>query len=648
MPSGYVVSSTYNHDNDLTTPDINNDPIGVSLSAGENFLDADFGFSPGGLIGDFIWQDNNGDGIWDRNEPGIDNVAVTLYNDVNGDGIYQPGTDTPHGSPTTSDATGYYIFTDLPAGDYVVVVTSPGSTYTLTGDPDAYASGTTGAYPPYDPFGSYENLDGQYGTSLLGGRSDLTADFGYQPSAFLGDTVWIDSNGDGVVDVGESGIPFITVNLCSDPVCSNIVSATETDENGIYSFGNINDGSYYVQVDTSDSEWPSNISTINLPAADPDGTADNTTNVTVSGNTTTDVGSCTDSLGDCALDADFGYQLSGSQTLSGTVFFDSGNDGGSFGSGDSPYEGITVYLRDGNNILIGTTTTAADGSYNFTNLPNDTYTIAIDTNSPQLAALIATREPDADPCSGVCNGNAIVILTGAGSSGNDFGFYGALDFGDLPDTYNSSPTNYVTDFANGGPYHTLGALYLGLLIDAEADGVPSPTAASDDTAPVGQLNDEDGVNRVITEQWQPNTTVHLDVSVTGTNGYLVGWFDFNGDGDFNDAGETVRFGGVPDGVSQPSLTLPSTYVAGTTINARFRLYDGVPAVISQTGGAVNGEVEDYQWPFRPTAVTIAELSAGSPFLDSIWMVGILAVVLFLISVNAFLVLRKRNLQTIRK
>ena len=47
---------------------------------------------------------------------------------------------------------------------------------------------------------------------------------------------------DGVVDAGESGIPFITVNLCSDAACSSVVDTTETDENGIYSFGNITNG----------------------------------------------------------------------------------------------------------------------------------------------------------------------------------------------------------------------------------------------------------------------------------------------------------------------------------------------------------------------------------------------------------------------
>ncbi|MDA7502300.1 Ig-like domain-containing protein, partial [Chitinophagales bacterium] len=85
------------------------------LAAGEDYEDADFGFDFEdilGSIGDYVWHDDNQDGVQDAGEEGIPNVVVTL---VNPDG----STET-----TTTDADGLYLFDDLPEGDYTVVVGS--------------------------------------------------------------------------------------------------------------------------------------------------------------------------------------------------------------------------------------------------------------------------------------------------------------------------------------------------------------------------------------------------------------------------------------------------------------------------------------------------------------------------------------------
>ena len=61
---------------------------GVFLDTGEEFTDADFGFTSS-AIGDFIWQDNNGDGLQDYGEPGIPDVVVNLYRDLNENGGFE-------------------------------------------------------------------------------------------------------------------------------------------------------------------------------------------------------------------------------------------------------------------------------------------------------------------------------------------------------------------------------------------------------------------------------------------------------------------------------------------------------------------------------------------------------------------------------
>ena len=103
----------------------------------------------------------------------------------------------------------------------------------------------------------------------------------------------------------------------------------------------------------------------------------------------------------------------------------------------------------------------------------------------------------------------------------------ALDYGDAPDTYG-------TLVASNGASATVDAAgpSLGTLVDVETDGQPSALADGDDLA---DTDDEDGVAfSTLTAGSQGTATVAL----TGT-GYVSGWIDFNGDGDFADAGEQV-------------------------------------------------------------------------------------------------------------
>jgi hypothetical protein len=65
-----------------------------------------------GTIGNFIWNDLNGNGIQDLGEPGIPGVAVALSG--------------PGGARSvTTDANGLYQFTNLRAGAYSIAVTAP-------------------------------------------------------------------------------------------------------------------------------------------------------------------------------------------------------------------------------------------------------------------------------------------------------------------------------------------------------------------------------------------------------------------------------------------------------------------------------------------------------------------------------------------
>ena len=166
------------------------------------------------------------------------------------------------------------------------------------------------------------------------------------------------------------------------------------------------------------------------------------------------------------------------------------------------------------------------------------------------------------------------------------------DFGDAPE----DQTNYPTTLGRDGARHrVLQGFLLGELIDAEFDGQPDPAALGDDNDIVfpPPNDDEDGVafDTAMVPGQQADITVTF--ATIGPQGYLDAWVDFNGNGDWADAGERI-FGGwlLNPGLNPLSFNVPTTAVAGPTF-ARFRLstFDtGIPF----DGARGPGEVEDYQ------------------------------------------------------
>ena len=186
------------------------------------------------------------------------------------------------------------------------------------------------------------------------------------------------------------------------------------------------------------------------------------------------------------------------------------------------------------------------------------------------------------------------------------------DDGDLGLDYGDAPASYATLLADNGARHQLKLdLLLGASVDPEGDGLPGLAATGDD-ADVG--DDEDGIT--IFGDLNPGNFGYLEVAttnVTGAPGYLSGWIDFNGDGDWADAGEQlVLESGAGSGLAleidagsdvrtDVSFVVPSNARLGDTY-ARFRFSSSLD--LSYTGSAEDGEVEDY-------LVTIAPFTAGS-------------------------------------
>ena len=316
--------------------------VNAALAATQTYLEADFGFTRGGVIGDYIWQDDNGDGVQDLGEPPLSGVMVELQN-----GVCTPSVNCP---TATTNVNGIYEFTGLPAGTYTVrVLSGVPAGFIQTGDPDLTTpcSGLT--------------CDGQSTVPLYAGQIDRSRDFGYQPAVVIGDYVWVDQNNDGIQDANEAGIGGVQLTL---NLQGGGTRTTTTNSDGYYTFGNVPNGTHSVTINTG--TLPAGL----VPTYDLDGTDTAHTTAVLVNNA-------------MRLDVDFGYQYSGTFSIGGVVFYDTNNNGSAPESGDPTYPGVVVTLwRNGQ--IVAQTVTGSNGRYLFPNLPAGNYTVSLNSSDPAL------------------------------------------------------------------------------------------------------------------------------------------------------------------------------------------------------------------------------------------------------------------------
>ncbi len=90
----------------------------------------------------------------------------------------------------------------------------------------------------------------------------------------LGDRVWYDLNMDGIQDLGEAGVPGVSVALHANVDCTgSALTTTTTSSIGFYQFANLDAGSYCLQF-TAPQGW--NLSPANAASADKDSNATTT------------------------------------------------------------------------------------------------------------------------------------------------------------------------------------------------------------------------------------------------------------------------------------------------------------------------------------------------------------------------------------
>ena len=429
--------------------------ISTVLVSGENDLTWDAGQFKPASVGDYVWLDEDWDGVQDAGEAGIPNVRIELLDG----GLNVIAT-------TLTDLNGLYLFTDLPPGDYTVRVDASTLAPELAANPTFDLDGT---------------LDGTTAVTLASGDAIRDVDFGYnwnpddEPLGSIGDRIWVDADSDGVQDPGEVGIPGVTVNLYIDAAgngsYTTVVATTTTDAAGLYVFPGLDAGVYVVRVDTN-----------TLPAdfaqtGDPDHFAtDATANPSQAGDhqTTTPI---VLAPGDVFVNADFGYVFPAFSNLGDLIYFDANADGVFDPAGlDYAIPGVTVVLLDSNGMVIASTITdaGATNNYLFTGLPAGTYTVWVNDTDNVLAALAQTGDPD-----GGLDDRSTTTLDGAN---DDL----VQDHGYAPDGHDSA----------------LGLIGDTIFLDRDGDGLPG--AGEGIEGVTVRLYDYVGVTLLATTVTDPN------------------------------------------------------------------------------------------------------------------------------------------------
>lgn len=188
------------------------------------------------------------------------------------------------------------------------------------------------------------------------------------------------------------------------------------------------------------------------------------------------------------------------------------------------------------------------------------------------------------------------------------------DWGDAPTNVQSALTaSYPTLLSDNGARHTVVTGFsIGSAVDTEPDGQPSIGAFLDDSS--STTDDEDGVEFVGTPTVGQLSLMRVAVTNTAgmTNPYLDVWIDFNRDGDWGDAGESVWSAAAVAGNNPLHFAVPATAATGSTY-ARVRLHDGTTP-LAPTGLASSGEVEDYLLTITAPGVWIEQ--GPSPVQDA--------------------------------
>ena len=193
-------------------------------------------FTPKGSIGDYVWKDQNDNGVQDATEPPVAGVIVQLLQ-----GTTVLATDT-------TDANGLYLFPNLLSGTYQVkiVTSSLPAGCVISSKKDQGGDDTKDS--DFDPTTGLSQLVtiNAFGTGIA--KDNPTVDGAlFSPKGSIGDYVWKDLNDNGVQDAGEPPVAGVIVQLLN-ATTSAVLATDTTNAQGLYLFSDLSSGSYQVKI----------------------------------------------------------------------------------------------------------------------------------------------------------------------------------------------------------------------------------------------------------------------------------------------------------------------------------------------------------------------------------------------------------------
>ena len=168
----------------------------IELEGGEMNHDVDGGLLPLAKIGDFVWEDCDGNGVQDPGEGPMAFIEVRLY-DAEGTLV----------TMTITDANGAYLFDNIYPGEYYLEFLLPND-YDFTIPAQGNSSGA-------DSDVNGTNGDGTTSiVTLRPGECNLDAgDAGMYTCVYIGELVWFDTNENNVWDATENGVNGLKILL---------------------------------------------------------------------------------------------------------------------------------------------------------------------------------------------------------------------------------------------------------------------------------------------------------------------------------------------------------------------------------------------------------------------------------------------------
>lgn len=199
-----------------------------NFAAGTDFETCDCIIGYRNTIKGRVFYDADAGTFFNGGDEGTGGVTVSLYNDVNNNGVFDLGTDLFLRSVETDEDGNYTLIDQYNSGTVNYVITIDQSdlplSYSLTTDDVETASFSSG------------------------NNTDLFNDFGYDlpatPKNEINGYVFSDADQDQVFDTGENGLENVTVYLYQDvngngvydEGTDDLITNTTTDEDGFYDF----------------------------------------------------------------------------------------------------------------------------------------------------------------------------------------------------------------------------------------------------------------------------------------------------------------------------------------------------------------------------------------------------------------------------